>query len=524
MEDVEISRALNEVADELHAQVPAGLAELMRIEGLGPKRARQLHEGLGIRTAADLKTALRSGRVATLHGFGAKTIEKLERSIGEREAKPERMRLADADQVVAPLLAYLRNAPGVERVEAAGSYRRRSETVGDIDVLVVSDAPQSVMERLAAYPAVVRVQSSGNTRSTVALQSGLHVNVRVVSADCYGAALHYFTGSKAHNIAVRALGRKRGLRISEYGIFRVGRQRKGSPRRLGGAEEVDVFDAVGMHWVPPELREDRGEIEAALKHGLPELVELGDVRGDLQMHSVWSDGHDTIEEMAFAALGRGYDYICITDHSRAVRVAGGLGPDELQQQWRDITSVRRRLHGRMHLFRGMEVDILRDGSLDLPDEFLARLDLVVVAVHSHGNLSRSAMTDRVIRAISHPATDILAHPTGRLINRRKGFDIDMEVVLRAAADLSVAVELNAQPDRLDLDDIWARRAKELGVLVAINTDAHSASSLAFMRHGVDQARRGWLESRDVLNTRSLEDLTTWLHRLRPGRRPFREAG
>jgi DNA polymerase (family X) len=296
------------------------------------------------------------------------------------------------------------------------------------------------------------------------------------------------------------------------------------PIRVGGAEESDVFDAVGMDWVPPELREHRGEVEAALTHRLPTLVENADIRGDLQMHSTWSDGHDSIEAMAFAALARGYEYICITDHSHAVTVAGGLDLAELRAQWVEITTVRRKLHGRLHLFRGMEVDILRDGSLDLPDEYLARLDLVVASVHSHLGLSRTAMTDRVIRALAHPAVDILGHPTGRIINRRPPFEIDMEAVLRAAASLGVAVELNAQPDRLDLNDIWVRRASELDVTVAINTDAHSVESLDFMRYGVDQARRGWLESADILNTRPLNELVSWLKRRRQARpRPERGA-
>ncbi|HEX6135527.1 MAG TPA: DNA polymerase/3'-5' exonuclease PolX [Longimicrobiales bacterium] len=513
--------------DDLERKVPASLAELMRIEGLGPRRARLLYEQLGIRSIAQLERAIREGSVAELKGFGGKTVAKLLAGVRALRSRPARFKLSDADQYVRPLLAYMRSAPGVERVEAAGSYRRRAETVGDIDLLVICAQPAAVMRHFTEYAEVARVEAAGRTRGTVFLKAGLQVDLRIMPATCYGAALHYFTGSRPHNIAVRALGVKHGLRISEYGVFRRGRA-GGRPRRIGGAEEADVFDAVGMDPVPPELRENRGEIEAALEHRLPTLLELGDIRGDLQMHSTWSDGQESIETMAFAAVERGYEYICITDHSHAARIAGGLDPDQLAAQAQEITAVRRRLHGRLHLFHGMEVDILRDGTLDLADEHLDTLDLVIVSVHSHLNLARSAMTDRIIRALHHPAADVLGHPTGRIINGRAPCAIDLEAVLRAAAELDVAVEINAQPDRLDLDDLWARRARDLGVLLVVNTDAHSAASLGFMRYGVDQARRGWIRSQDVLNTRSLDDLTAWLGRrastarprggARPGRR------
>jgi DNA polymerase (family 10) len=498
---------------QLESKVPAGVVELMRIPGVGPKRARLLYDALGIRSLSDLKRAVAAGEVEELKGFGPKTVASIRRGLRESGRGPVRVRLADADQFVHALLAYMRASPDVKRIEAAGSYRRRQDTVGDIDLLAVGGEPGLIMQRFTSFPDVARVPAAGRIRGTVILKSGLQVDLRIVTAAAYGSALQYLTGSKAHSIAVRALAVKRGLRISEYGVFR--RATAGaSGRRIGGTEESDVYDAVSMAWVPPELRENRGEVEAALAHELPRLIEPRDIRGDLQMHSTWSDGNDSIETMAFAALARGYQYICITDHSRAVTVAHGLGVTQLKRQRQEITTVRRKLHGRMHLLHGVEVDILRDGTLDLPDADLHRLDVVIASVHSHMTLAKTAMTERVLSAIAHPAVDILGHPTGRVINERAPYQLDVEAVLRAAREHDVAVELNAQPYRLDLTDIWVRRAKQLGVRVAINTDAHTAASLEFMRYGVDQARRGWLEPQDVLNTLSLPALLAWLHRRR----------
>jgi DNA polymerase (family 10) len=506
--------------DALAKQVPAGLVELMRVEGLGPRKARRLHDELGVRTLDDLARALDTGRLEELAGFGAKTAANLRRALDELRSRPARTRLSEADQLVRPLLGWMRGAPGIERLEAAGSYRRRAETVGDVDLLAICARPAPVMERFTDYPDVLRVEAAGRTRGTVVLRAGLKVDLRILPRPCYGAALHYFTGSKAHNIAVRKLGVARGLRISEYGVFRVTKG-KGKGRRIGGAEEEDVFRAVGMAWVPPELRENRGEIEAALAGRLPKLVELADIRGDLQCHSDWTDGHDTIEAMARSAIERGYQYLAITDHSRAVAMAGGLTPAKLERQWKEIAGVRRKLGDRLRLLRGLEVDILRDGRLDLPDSHLRQLDVVVVAVHSHFGLSRAAQTERVIKAIAHPGVHILAHPTGRILNEREPIELDVEAVLAAAAAHGVAVELNAQPDRLDLSDVYVRRAKELGARVVVNSDAHWAGTLGFMRCGVDQARRGWLEAGDLLNTLPLAQLEAWLARRRAPARAAR---
>jgi DNA polymerase (family 10) len=473
-----------------------------------------------VRSAHELADAIAAGRLDGIRGIGAKTIEKMRTGLSALEKRTGRFRLFDADQLVVPLLEHIRALPAVEHVEAAGSYRRRRETVGDIDLLVLSTRPAAVMKHFLAYPEVERVEASGRTRGTIVLRTGLHVDLRVLPRQSYGAALHYFTGSKAHNIAIRRLGVERGLRISEYGVFSVGRGKRARPVRRGGEQEEDVFRAVGLPWIPPELREDRGEIGAAREGHLPRLITLDDVRGDLQMHSTWSDGNDSMEAMAAACVERGYAYMAITDHSPSATIARGLDPRDITRQAAEVAKLRRQFP-RLRILHGLEIDILRDGSLDLPDTTLQRLDLVVVSIHSAMGLDRKTMTERVIRALSHKGVHILAHPTGRLINRREPIDIDLEAVLVAAAANGVAVEINAQPDRLDLDDVQAQRAMQLGVLLVINTDAHSAETLGFMKYGVDQARRAWLEPKHVLNTYSTRALEAWLDErriIRPARR------
>jgi len=393
------------------------------------------------------------------------------------------------------------------------------ETVGDIDILVASDKPNAVMQRFQAYPEVERVLAAGTTRGTIILRSGLQIDLRILPQRSYGSALHYFTGSKAHNIAVRTLGVERGLRISEYGVFRVPKGKKAEEvgveegERVGGVKEEDVFRAVNMDWVPPELRENRGEIQAAQKHKLPDLIVLEDIRGDLHMHSKWTDGNSTILEMVRAAEKRGYQYCAITDHSKAVRVAGGLTADDFKKQRDEIEQARARVRG-ITVFTGCEVDILPDGSLDLPDNLLEQIDAVVAAVHSKMDMNQSDMTKRVLKALAHRAVAILAHPTGRLINERDPFAIDLEQIFQAAKEHNVAVELNAQPDRLDLNDLHLFRAREIGVQIAINTDAHNTEQLRFIKYGIDQARRGWLERRHVVNTMTCRQFETWLKQRR----------
>lgn len=512
--------------ERLEKRATPGAAELIRLEGVGPSKALRLAEELGVRSIDDLERAIDRGEVEQLAGFGRRSAEKLRQAIRDYRKHRRRFKLSDADQLVRPLLEHMRAAPGVREIEVAGSYRRRVETIGDVDILVAAWPARPVIEHFTAYPASARTESAGTTRATIILRDGLHVDLRVVAPESWGAALHYFTGSKAHNIRVRRLGIDRGLKINEYGVFRE-RRGKGKARaqkkaadggdaswvRVGGRTEAEVFDAVGMDYVPPELREDRGEVEAALEGTLPTLITLDDIRGDLQCHTTWSDGRDPLEKMVRAAKDIGYDYIAITDHSPAVRVAGGLDPKRLQKQWKEIDEVAERVPG-ISILKGMEVDILADGSLDLPDEFVERLDVVVVGVHSRMRMSEAKMTDRIIKGISHPGVHILAHPTGRIINRREPYDVDLDAVLDAAAEYRVAIEINAQPDRLDLDDVLARRARDRGVMLVIDSDAHSAGDLRYMRYGVDQARRAWVEKGDVLNTMPLGRLRKWLARSR----------
>ncbi|MCI0622550.1 MAG: DNA polymerase/3'-5' exonuclease PolX [Acidobacteria bacterium] len=504
---------------EIQKDLPGTLTEVMHLPGLGPKRTKQLHDVLGIRSIQQLRKALDAGKVEKLRGFGEKSAEKIRLGIKEFAQQARRFKLSDADQLVRPLVAYLRQAPGIEQMEVAGSYRRRKETVGDVDILVASEKPRPVMARFRTYPDVKRVEMAGPTRGTIVLRSGLQVDLRIVPHRSYGAALHYFTGSKAHNVAVRTLGVERGLRISEYGVFRVPKRKKADGLgkeegvRIGGAQEEDVFRAVGMQWIPPELREDRGEIAAAQQKKLPELLTLDDIRGDLHMHSTWTDGNSTIEEMVRACQERGYQYCAITDHSQESRVAGGLGVKDFKKQWKEIEKARKQFP-KIQVLAGVELDILADGSLDLPDKTLGGFDIVIAAIHSNLNITKQQMTKRILRALAHPAVDILAHPTGRQINRREPFSVDLEQVFKAAKQHDVALELNAQPERLDLNDANVRWARELSIKIAIGTDAHSTGNLRYMRYGVDQARRGWLEKRHVLNTMTWRQLQAWLDRRR----------
>jgi DNA polymerase (family X) len=510
---------LKEIFEEVRRALPPTLTELMQLHHLGPKRARQLYDTLGITSVSELAAAIDTGKVEALPGFGKKSAGNLSRALEEFERRTKRFLLADADQLVQPLLRYLRQAPGIIELEVAGSYRRRQETVGDIDILATGENSQPVMQHFQSYQYIERVEMAGTTRGTVVLRSGLKVDLRIVPRRSYGAALHYFIGSKAHNVAVRKLGVERGLRINEYGVFRIPKGKKaeglGKERgaRIGGEKEEDVFRAVDLVWMPPELREDRGEIQAAQQHKLPHLITLDDIRADLQMHSQWSDGTHTIEEMARACRERGYEYCAITDHSKSTRVAGGLDAAGFRMQWEEIEEVRQRLDG-IVLLKGVELDILPDGSLDLPDEVLEQFDIVLIAVHSRLDMPKARMTKRVLKALSHPAVHILAHPTGRQIQKRAPIDIDLEVVFQAAKEHDVALELDAQPQRLDLNDVHLHRARELGVKIAIDTDAHSVDHLRFMQYGIEQARRGWLEKEHIMNTLPWPQFRQWLGRRR----------
>ncbi len=492
------------ILNELERQTPSGLVVLLGLPGLGPKRVHALHESLGIETLDALAAAARGGRIRRLPGFGAKTENNILRALETRGAGERRTLRSTAEAIATSLVAYLERVPGVGGIEVAGSYRRKQETVGDLDILATCGEDCPVIPRFVDYEDVAEVVSQGTTRSTVILRGGLQVDLRVVPERSYGAALHYFTGSKAHNIAVRKMAVAKGLKINEYGVFK-------GKRAVAGRSEQEVYAQVGLPYIEPELREGRGEIAAARAGRLPKLVTLADMRGDLHSHSRASDGHESIEVMANAARELGYDYLAITDHSQRVTIAHGLDAKRLARQIAEIDRLNRRLDG-IRVLKSSEVDILEDGALDLPDDLLEQLDLSVCAVHSKFDLSRERQTERIIRAMDHPGFNILAHPTGRLINARPAIRLDMERLLAAARERNCFLEVNAQPERLDLTDLHCRMAKELGVKVAISTEGHSAAGLALMGYGVDQARRGWLEPDDVLNTRGWTKLSALLKR------------
>jgi DNA polymerase (family X) len=492
--------------DELLAEVPRSLIELMRLPGLGPKKAKKVFDELKVGSVDELEAAAKDGRIAAIPGFGAKSQEKILAGIQEYRLHGSRYLLTHAERAIEPLVAYLREIPEVERLEVAGSYRRRCETVGDVDLLAIASQPVPVMERFRGYPQVDKVLMAGDTRSTVVLGSGLQVDLRVVPAECYGAALVYFTGSKEHNVKLRRRAVERGLRISEYGVYRLDeRHQEAEGELIAGREEADVYATVGLAWIPPELRENRGEIEAAAAGRLPDLIRLEDIKGDLHMHSTWSDGRNSIEEMVEACAARGYEYMVISDHSKSLAMTGGLDAYRLRLQWHEIDQVRAR-HPEIRILRSMEVDILGDGALDLEDEMLAGLDLVLVSLHSRFDLPPEQQTARVLRALEHPEVNVFCHPTARYINRRKPVEMDLDLVLRRAAELGVAVELNANPQRLDLKDTHVKLARELGCKVVINSDSHRTRELDLLRYGVEQARRAGLEAKDVLNTLPFAEL------------------
>lgn len=500
--------------ERLRGELPPGITALLQVPGLGPKRVRALHHELGVHTVDDLAAAARAGRIRAIPGFGAKTEAAILQAIAAPAAAPAagdatRVSIALAEPVADALVAALGDAPGVERVVPAGSLRRRRDTVGDLDLLVtVRGSSAAVMQRFVSLPQVARVLSQGRTRASVVLRSGLQVDLRVVPADGFGAALAYFTGSKAHNIALRRLAQSRGLKLNEYGVFR-------GDERVAGDTEASVYAALGLPLIEPELREDRGEIEAAQAGRLPKLVELADLRGDLHVHTSDSDGRDDLEAMVAAARERGFEYVAITDHSARLAVAHGLDAKRLERQIERIDRLNGRLRAAKAGFtvlKGIEVDILAGGRLDLPDEILQRLDLVVGAVHSRLDLPRERQTDRVLRAMDRRCFTILAHPSGRLLGERGASEVDLQRVIRHAKQRGCFVELNAQPQRLDLVDTACRIAKDEGVLVAIDSDAHAAGDFATLRYGIGQARRGWLEAADVLNARPLAQLRPLLAR------------
>jgi DNA polymerase (family X) len=481
--------------EEARARVPAGLAELVELPGVGPKRAKALYDELGITTLEELAAALRAGRVRGRHGFGERSEQKLLHELERRKGQEQRVLLAEVEPIAQALVLHLRGAHGVKRAIAAGSYRRRRESVRDLDVLVTATDSAAATERLLSFEQVEEVLAHGPTRSTVRLRSGLQVDLRVVGEESYGAVLCYFTGSKAHSVAVRRLVQRAGLKLNEYGVFRDG-------ERLGGRVEREVFTLVGLPYIEPELRENRGEVEAALERRLPRLLKARDIRGDLRVHSSVG-GREGLRGRADAALARGYEYVAVADRTPAAR---GLGLRGLGEQLDEIERLNDELEGHPFLLKSAEVEILEDGSLDLPKRLLRRLDLTVCAVHGRFGLSKRRQTDRVLRAMESPYFTILAHPTGRLVNEREPYELDLERVIEAAHERGRFLELDVRPERLDLSDVHCKLAQEKGVVVAISSGASNIAELDFLRFGVDQARRGWLEPSDILNTRPLDEL------------------
>lgn len=487
---------------ELKAKIPAGLVEMLRVPGMGPKKVRVLADQLGVTDLLLLKAACEAGTVAALKGFGAKTQHKILEGLAFIEKVGQRVRIDEAMAIAEALLAGVRDAPGVLQIELCGSLRRRKETIQDIDLLVAAKDAGPVMDRFVALPGVVQVVGRGDTKASVmverqtgGVQTYMNADLRVVLPEQFPFALHYFTGSKEHNVAIRGLAQKQDLKLNEYELA-------GSKKSVACKDETELFQALGLDYIAPELRENTGEVEAAASHQLPVLIEKGDLRGTFHCHTNWSDGSGTIEQMALAARELGYRYLGIADHSQSLTVANGLTPERVRQQHAAIDEVNAKLKG-FKIFKGTECDILPDGQLDFDDEVLATFDYVVASVHSHFNLTEIEMTERIVRAVRHPAVRMLGHATGRLLLRRDGYKVDIEAVLKAAAKSGTFVEINAHPQRLDIDWIQCKRAKSLGVTLVINPDAHHPEDVALTRFGVDVARRGWLRKEDVFNTQTV---------------------
>ncbi|MCK5306876.1 MAG: DNA polymerase/3'-5' exonuclease PolX [Candidatus Omnitrophica bacterium] len=478
---------------ELLKKISPQLLELMRVSGIGPKHLRVLHDKLKVNNLDDLEEACLGHKVRDLEGFGEKTEEKILVAVEEFRHFDKRMKLEPAEQCARAIIRHLKESKvKIDRIEAGGSLRRGRETIGDIDILVSTDKPEKVTERFISYPEAETVIASGPSKSSIFIKSGVQIDLRVVRDESFGAALVYFTGSKAHNVHIRKIAKFKGLKINEYGVFK-------GDKSIAGKEEEDIYRSIGLRYMPPEIREDRGEIEASSLNKLPELIELKDIKGDLHLHTDASDGRQTIVQMAEASRERGLKYIAITEHSKAVRVAHGLDEKELFRHIKKIERVDKKIEG-IRILKGVEVDIGKDGALDLDDSLLKEMDVVIAAVHFRFDLDREKMTLRLLKAMENRYVNILAHPTGRLIGERKPSEIDFEVIFEEAASRNVAMELNAHYDKLDLNDIHCRQAKEFGVKVVISTDAHFVDGLDYMKYGITTARRGWLEKKDVLNT------------------------
>lgn len=484
--------------------VEAGLIKLMNIPGLGPSTLKMVYKELGIKDVEGLEKAASEGRLRVLKGMGEKKEENILRGIRLFKESQQRISIGKALPLVKEIINSLKKKTGVKEIEPAGSLRRMKETIGDIDILASGSNGKEIISAFVSLPTVKDVLASGETKGSIIVEGNIQVDLRVVEKDSFGAALQYFTGSKLHNIHLREMAKRLGLKISEYGIFK-------GDKKIGGEIEEDIYSAIGLDWIPPELREDRGEIEAAGKKSLPEIVKAEDIKGDFHVHSNWSDGAETIEEIAEMARKLGYQYIAITDHSKSTKIANGLTEDRLLRQIKEIRELNKNLRG-IKVLAGSEVDIKTDGTLDFPEELLKELDIVVAAIHIGFKEDEETITNRVVSAMKNPYVNIIAHPTGRLISSREPYKLNMKKMFEAAVETGTAIEINAFYDRLDLNDVHCQMAKGMGVKMAIGTDAHHSSQLQMMEYGLGVARRGWLEKRDLINTMSYKELMEWLNR------------
>jgi DNA polymerase (family X) len=488
--------------EELNEKVPPELVDLLAIQGLGPKMLSKLFKELKVKALADLEREIYGEEILKLHGMGKKKIEDIKRGIQIFKESKKRVNLGIALPIAEEIVNEVNKIPGAEKTIFAGSLRRMRENIGDIDILTQSDDGKRVIESFTKMPFVKDTLASGDTKGSVISRNGIQVDLRVVGPQSYGAALQYFTGSQAHNVKVRTIAVKKGLKINEYGLFH-------GNKKIAGETEVDVYKKLGLPFIPPEMREDRGEIEAALGGKLPTLLELQDIKGDLHVHSSWSDGNGSIEEMALMARRLGYEYIAITDHSPSARIANGLSIERLYEKKEELDSVRKKVKG-IRILMGSEVDILSDGSLDYPDSVLKDLDVVIASVHSGFKMERAKMTKRIVNALKNPFVHFLAHPTGRLIGERDPYDIDLEEVFKTAKEFGKAIEVNSHYLRLDLNDINIRKAVDMGIKLVISTDSHNTGQLTLMRLGVATARRGWAVKRDIINTMGFKELSNFL--------------
>lgn len=506
--------------EELKKKTPVDLTELSRVEGLGPKSVKKLYQALGVKTLADLEKAAKTGKIAKLEGFGKKSEEKILKSIGFAKSNEtggadggRRFILGYTMPEIRRVQARLEAVPGAEKVTVAGSARRKRDTIGDVDILAVAKKPEAIMEQFITTPGVVNVIAHGDTKSSIKLRSGLNVDLRVVPAESYGAALNYFTGSKDHNVALRKIAVAKGWKLNEYGLFKATSEKGraiGKEKKLAGKTEEELYAAFGLDYIEPELRENTGEIEAARAHKLPKLIGYGDLQGDLQIQTTWTDGAESIEAMANKAIERGLSYIVITDHTKRLAMTHGLDEKRIAEQWKEIYKVQKKMGSKIRILKGSECDILKDGTLDLPDSILSQLDVVGVSVHSHFTLPRAEQTARVRRAIENPNADIFFHPTGRIINRREAIDLDMDEIIAVAKRTGTVMEINSFPERSDLKDEYVRKCVDAGVKLAIDSDAHHSRHYLNLEFGIAQARRGWATRNDVINAWPVEKMLKFL--------------